>query len=460
MKIFRKQLKIYSLAGMMLFMVLSCSRQTMQAPAFYAAPEPAETVEVRDVPQPKQGGKPDHLPPLQSGGDTVSLPEPSPKQPRQTAATQVVPPVQAEVQAVTVAEAVADSLAPGAVQDNASENRIIGRPIFEPSTALAGNAADTAGANTATVLPATADSPALVPNTEAQPAPARERTAAAPESAPIIIPAPANTMGEQQQQQLQLLAEQNRLLQQQLQNMQTQQTYYQQQNDRLLAIALANRQQVDEQQQSAEQQPAAVQRADTITYQQMVRRDSTQAYPLDRYPLQTEVVNAEDSAMQAQVRQLNQAVAQLQLSLESPTRDSNTAQADTALISTIQQLRQQIAALQPVGSDSVPQMAPLNLYFASGVSSISEEALANLQAWAAQVKDMPAGASIVLNGFTDKSGSAELNLRLAGKRVQAVKAALINAGVPQGKILSGYLGIDLQQQDLAHARRVQLVLKP
>ena len=240
---------------------------------------------------------------------------------------------------------------------------------------------------------------------------------------------------------LQLLDEQNRLLRQQLQSMQTQQNYFQQQNEKLLMLALAAR----------EQAPSTV----------IIQSDTSRQ--------RTDPMLAPDttsySRMREQVRQLQQQIGQLQKERMADTATAMPvvappAGSDTALVKVVEQLRQQIALLKEASSDSAVQMPPLNVYFASGVSGVSDEALQKLRVWVSSLGQTEQPYTIVLNGFTDKSGSAELNLRLANKRIQAVKKALVALGVPQGRITNGYLGIDLQEMDMALARRVQLQVKP
>lgn len=75
----------------------------------------------------------------------------------------------------------------------------------------------------------------------------------------------------------------------------------------------------------------------------------------------------------------------------------------------------------------------LTVYFASGKSAVSKDlatATAPLKSYLASTS----GAKLAISGYNDPSGNAALNAALSKKRAQAVAAALVSAGIPQGSI--------------------------
>jgi outer membrane protein OmpA-like peptidoglycan-associated protein len=96
----------------------------------------------------------------------------------------------------------------------------------------------------------------------------------------------------------------------------------------------------------------------------------------------------------------------------------------------------------------------VKFYFASGRADLAagaKEALADVVQAAAQ------GKTLVLSGFHDSTGSAELNAELAKQRALAVKAMLSELGVPDGKMsLKKPESIELKAGSDAQARRVEI----
>ena len=73
------------------------------------------------------------------------------------------------------------------------------------------------------------------------------------------------------------------------------------------------------------------------------------------------------------------------------------------------------------------------VYFARGRDSVDATGNALLLRTAQQLKAQPQ-ASVTLHGYVDPSGNAARNADLAKRRAQAVRAALVAAGVPAGRI--------------------------
>lgn len=98
----------------------------------------------------------------------------------------------------------------------------------------------------------------------------------------------------------------------------------------------------------------------------------------------------------------------------------------------------------------------VKFYFASGKAELADNAMASLQTVVEGVKE---GKKAVVSGYSDSTGSAELNAELSKQRALQVRSALLNAGVPESSIEM------LKPQDITgsgaenEARRVEVILK-
>jgi outer membrane protein OmpA-like peptidoglycan-associated protein len=102
--------------------------------------------------------------------------------------------------------------------------------------------------------------------------------------------------------------------------------------------------------------------------------------------------------------------------------------------------------------------APLaQVAFESGQTALSPKAKALLLDIAAGVKKMD-GATLVLSGFHDTSGSPEVNARVAKERAQAVRDELVAKGMPAERIKLQKPQIMVGGNDPALARRVDIGL--
>ena len=112
------------------------------------------------------------------------------------------------------------------------------------------------------------------------------------------------------------------------------------------------------------------------------------------------------------------------------------------------------------GSDSAaasqPQAAlPANVYFETGKSTLPDDAQAAVAAAADYAKAHP-DAKFTLSGFTDATGSADLNAKLAKSRAQAVRDALKAAGIAEDHIILKKPETVTGGSDPKEARRVQI----
>jgi outer membrane protein OmpA-like peptidoglycan-associated protein len=125
----------------------------------------------------------------------------------------------------------------------------------------------------------------------------------------------------------------------------------------------------------------------------------------------------------------------------------------------------------PVVADSAPAALPLSadesavrveggivkFYFASGKADLAAGAK---EALAAVVQAAAQGKTLVLSGFHDSTGSAELNAELAKQRALSVKAVLVELGVPEGQMsLKKPENIEMAAGADAQARRVEVSIE-
>ena len=105
-----------------------------------------------------------------------------------------------------------------------------------------------------------------------------------------------------------------------------------------------------------------------------------------------------------------------------------------------------------------------DLYFEVGRKGLTDEARTLLQAQASLLKK-DANLGVLVQGYTDRQGSASYNMNLGMKRAETVKAELINAGVADYQIKTVSLGkegalcIDMSDICRQMNRRVHLEIR-
>ena len=105
---------------------------------------------------------------------------------------------------------------------------------------------------------------------------------------------------------------------------------------------------------------------------------------------------------------------------------------------------------------AAPQAAlPASIYFDTGKSTLPADAKAAVDAAAAYAKAHP-DAKFTLSGFTDATGSAEVNAKLAKSRAEAVRDALKAAGIAEDHIILKKPETITGGSDAKEARRVQI----
>jgi cytochrome c oxidase subunit 2 len=105
---------------------------------------------------------------------------------------------------------------------------------------------------------------------------------------------------------------------------------------------------------------------------------------------------------------------------------------------------------------SQPQAAlPASVYFETGKSTLPADAKAAVDAAAAYAKAHP-DAKFTLSGFTDATGSADANAKLAKARAEAVRDALKAAGIAEDHIILKKPETITGGADAKEARRVEI----
>ncbi|MDR6420703.1 cytochrome c oxidase subunit 2 [Paraburkholderia phenoliruptrix] len=98
---------------------------------------------------------------------------------------------------------------------------------------------------------------------------------------------------------------------------------------------------------------------------------------------------------------------------------------------------------------------PASIYFETGKSTLPADAKAAVEAAAAYAKAHP-DAKFALSGFTDATGSADTNAKLAKSRAEAVRDALKAAGIAEDHIILKKPETITGGSDAKEARRVQI----
>lgn len=185
------------------------------------------------------------------------------------------------------------------------------------------------------------------------------------------------------------------------------------------------------------------------------------------------LARAEETERALQIADAARAESELSLAEAEASRRVADAQAEEASLArreaelaaeAAESLRLQLASMT-ARSDSRGQVMTLSGdAFASGKATLRPEADANLQRVVEFVQSQPT-SRVLIEGHTDSQGSANLNQVLSQKRAEAVREALIAAGVDGGRLQALGAGEDRPVDDngssegRARNRRVEIVLQ-
>ncbi|MDQ7990056.1 MAG: OmpA family protein [Candidatus Dactylopiibacterium sp.] len=116
---------------------------------------------------------------------------------------------------------------------------------------------------------------------------------------------------------------------------------------------------------------------------------------------------------------------------------------------------------QPVFVDG--QMVPVGdalaaIYFETGSAKVPGEAGGAIQTVKEDAAEAPR-KTVLISGFHDPSGDPGRNIELARARAEAVRDALIRAGVPEDRIVLRKPEVIPGTEDLQEARRVDIRLQ-
>lgn len=122
-------------------------------------------------------------------------------------------------------------------------------------------------------------------------------------------------------------------------------------------------------------------------------------------------------------------------SIENTATANNTANMATATASTVADVNDNIATTARVLADNTSEAfyedGIVKIYFAVGSSKIAK----NIQTVSNQIIDAgKSGKKLIISGYTDSTGSATTNAKLAKQRAEAVKAFLVKQNVSAANI--------------------------
>lgn len=172
--------------------------------------------------------------------------------------------------------------------------------------------------------------------------------------------------------------------------------------------------------------------------------------------------DARERQSQADAAQARAAAAQRQAA-ELAQRNQALETSVTSERERADQLSARLRQLQATDSDRGPVVTFQDVLFDPGQATLRGSAAARVDELAAVLRDYPE-RNVLVEGFTDATGSAETNQRLAEQRALAVKEALVSRGVAANRIVSrGHaerhpVASNASEEGRRQNRRVEVVL--
>lgn len=156
--------------------------------------------------------------------------------------------------------------------------------------------------------------------------------------------------------------------------------------------------------------------------------------------------------------------AQLQQELEQQSQQlSSSEQEVNQSAQKVEQLNNMLKEMSTKQSDRGLVISVTDIVFSSGNSEIDQDTKRQLTDVAAFLKSYPE-REIVVEGYTDSTGSSEFNQNLSKLRAQAVREELVNQGVDDSRLkVKGYgeefpVADNATEQGRDMNRRVEIVL--
>lgn len=168
---------------------------------------------------------------------------------------------------------------------------------------------------------------------------------------------------------------------------------------------------------------------------------------------------------------LSKALLAKQNSMDTTTVNNNAMAADSAVLKMLEMLVAQNKALRNE-LVNMQQQAPASVivnantpqytgevdkvFFAHNSTKLNAVAQKTIQQLVQQLNSR-GNLQVMVKGFASKVGKSAYNQELSLRRTDAVKAAIMRAGIDPGRVLSAYYGEDLSNDDEAYARRVEIL---
>lgn len=149
--------------------------------------------------------------------------------------------------------------------------------------------------------------------------------------------------------------------------------------------------------------------------------------------------------------------------LQAQAQAQATQQQNAALSERAAQLESQLAELQAVKTERGMVVTIGDVLFATDQASLNPNGMSSLRKLADVMKQNP-NRTVLVEGFTDSTGSASYNQDLSQRRADAVAAALVQMGVERQRIATRAYGkqFPVASNDSAQSRqlnrRVEIVL--
>jgi outer membrane protein OmpA-like peptidoglycan-associated protein len=190
-----------------------------------------------------------------------------------------------------------------------------------------------------------------------------------------------------------------------------------------------------------------------------------QAEESDRLRVEAEAARAQGEADAQDAEAARAQAAQTKRLADAQARESELAQKEAQLAeATAVDLRARLQNLHATRGAAGMQMTLDDIAFAPGQAALRPEAKGSLGKLVAFVNRDPAKA-IRIEGHTDSRGNTKANQLLSQRRADAVRDALIAAGVPGNRISSVGMGenqpVDVNdtEEGRARNRRVDVILE-